>query len=245
MERWNLSVRKIAHVDQRARGSLKIQRDDLTRSINLRFANGGTLSNIPPKFLLNMDQTAIHFESKSTYTVARTGVKNVPTKGSGSDSKRCTVVVTIAADGTKHPPFFVFKGQPGKTLERSLLQLNIKWCCQVNAWFDELVALKWVDAILEPYVGVEENAFLLIDHYSVQFLGSFVRACNNIGVEADYIPKGCTCVTQPVDVGFNGPFKRHVKDKFRVWQIVAYRGNNFTKLPTPDKEDIIKWDKYA
>jgi DDE superfamily endonuclease len=54
-----------------------------------------------------------------------------------------------------------------------------------------------------------------------------------------------TYVTQPVDVGFNGPFKRHVKDKFRAWEILAYRGNNLTKLPTQNKEDIIEWVKYA
>jgi hypothetical protein len=61
-----LSVRKITHVGQSVRGSLKVQRDDLTRSVSLRFANGGTLSNITPKYFLNMDQTAIYFESKST-----------------------------------------------------------------------------------------------------------------------------------------------------------------------------------
>jgi hypothetical protein len=109
MERRNLSVRKITHVGQSVRGSLNLQRDDLRRSINLRFADGGALSNISPKLFLNMEETAIYFESKSTYTVARKGVKNVPTKGSGSDSKWCTEVVTVSADGTKLPPF-LFQG---------------------------------------------------------------------------------------------------------------------------------------
>jgi hypothetical protein len=68
------------------------------------------------------------------------------------ESKRCTVVVTIAADRTKHPPFFVFNGQLGKTLEKRLPQFNINGCCQTNARFDETVALKWNKSILEPYV---------------------------------------------------------------------------------------------
>jgi DDE superfamily endonuclease len=202
-----------------------MQRDDLTRLINLRFANGGTLS---PKYVLIMDQSTIYFETKSTNTVARKGVKNVPTKGSGSDSKRCTVVVTVADDGTELPPSFVFKGQTGKTLERTFPQFNIKGCCQTNAWFDEDVALKWVDTIFEPYLQEEENAFLLLDHYLIHFLGSFVRACSNIGVEVSYIPKGCTCVTHPVDAGFNGLFKIHVKDKFQAWQIPVCRAYKAT-----------------
>jgi hypothetical protein len=75
------------------------------------------------------------------------GVNNVPTKGNPSDTKRCSVVVTIAADG-----FFVFKGAQGGPVKRSLDTLNVKGCCQRKWWFDELVARKWVEAIIEPYV---------------------------------------------------------------------------------------------
>jgi DDE superfamily endonuclease len=125
--------------------------------------------------------------------------------------------------------FMCLRGQPGKTLEKSLPRLNIKGCCQTNAWFDGTVALKWVEAMLEPYVREQESAFLLVDHYRIHFLGSFVRACNNIGIDVDYIPKGCTCVTQPVDVGFDAPLKNHVKDKVRAWQIREYHANNTTK----------------
>jgi hypothetical protein len=49
VERWNLSVRKITPVGHSVRWSLKVQRDSLTRSVSLRFANGGTVSNIPVK----------------------------------------------------------------------------------------------------------------------------------------------------------------------------------------------------
>jgi hypothetical protein len=50
MERWNLSVRIVTHVGQSIRRSLKLLRDDLTRSVNSRLAPGGTLSNIKPRF---------------------------------------------------------------------------------------------------------------------------------------------------------------------------------------------------
>jgi DDE superfamily endonuclease len=132
---------------------------------------------------LNMDQTAIYFESRSNCSVAKNGANNVPTKGNSSDSKRCTVVVTIAADGTKLLPFFIFKGVPGGPLERGIPLLNVKGCCQRNGWFDELDSRKWVQAIVEPYVRDEENAFLLLDQYRVHFLQSFVNACNNIGMQ--------------------------------------------------------------
>jgi DDE superfamily endonuclease len=70
----------------------------------------------------------------------------------------------------------------------------------------------------------------------------FVSACNDIGVDVDYIPAGYTCVLQPVDVGFNAPFKRHIRDFHHKWCIDKYRGvSNAMKLPTPDRDDIVSW----
>ena len=70
----------------------------------------------------------------------------------------------------------------------------------------------------------------------------FVAACNSIGVEIEYMPPGYTCVLQPVDVGFNAPFKRHIRDCHHKWCIEKYRGvANAMKLPTPDRDDIVQW----
>jgi hypothetical protein len=70
----------------------------------------------------------------------------------------------------------------------------------------------------------------------------FFTACNNIGVDVDYIPAVCTCVLQPVDVGFNAPFKRHIQDCHCKCCIEKFRGDyNAMKLPTPDRDNIITW----
>jgi DDE superfamily endonuclease len=97
--------------------------------------------------------------------------------------------------------------------------LNIKGCCQRNKWFDELVSRKWVQSIVKPHVRHKEYAFLLVDHYRVHFFHLFINACNKIGVELEYIPKGCTSDAQPVDTGFNSLLKSHVKTKFMRWDI--------------------------
>jgi hypothetical protein len=171
MERWNLSDRKVTHVGQQIRGSLNLLRDDLTRLVNVRLGPGGTLLDVKPHFL-NMDQTAIYFESRSNYTVAKKGAKNVPTKGNSSDSKQCTVVVTIAADGTKFPPFFIFKGVPGRPLERRIPELNIKGCCQRNGW--NLFHENGFRQSSNP-MSDTKKMLLLVDNYRVHFLQSFVK----------------------------------------------------------------------
>jgi DDE superfamily endonuclease len=151
------------------------------------------------------------------------------------------VVVTVAADGTKLPPFSIFKGQPGKCLEQQFKK-TVAGCCQVNGWVKESVIDKWIKRIIELYMRGSEDAFLLVDHYKVHMTGSFVNACNNLGVDVDYIHAGHTFVLQPIDVDFNAPLKRHIHDFYHKWCIEKYRGiTNAMNLPVPTKEDLINW----
>jgi hypothetical protein len=64
-----------------------------------------------------MDQTASYFESRLNLTVAKKGANNVTTEVNPIDTKSCTVVVAITADGTKLPLFFIFKVVPRKDVE--------------------------------------------------------------------------------------------------------------------------------
>jgi hypothetical protein len=57
-----------------------------------------------------MDQTAVNFEMKSNTTVDTVSARTVSVHNSASNTKRATVVLAVAADGTKLPPFVVFKG---------------------------------------------------------------------------------------------------------------------------------------
>jgi hypothetical protein len=79
MEIWNLLDRKKTPVGQGICGSLKLQQNYFKRSVNSQLAQGSTLSNIVPRFFLNMDQTTIYFKSISNYTAAkRRAKKNQP-----------------------------------------------------------------------------------------------------------------------------------------------------------------------
>jgi hypothetical protein len=147
-----LSIRQVTHVGQTLSGHLQQVKQDTTTAINSRFIAGGTLENVGPHYFINMDQTAVYFESKSKCIVNQKGARSVYARDSGSDAKRCTMEVTVAANSTKLPPFFIFKGQPGKKTKQNLIGQGILGCCQPNAWFDETVYKKRISAILEPYV---------------------------------------------------------------------------------------------
>jgi hypothetical protein len=63
------------------------------------------------RFILNMDQTPCYFAMTWKRTLEVVGVKTVHIRTSTNDTKRATVAVTIAGDGTVLPSMVVFKGQ--------------------------------------------------------------------------------------------------------------------------------------
>jgi hypothetical protein len=106
-----LSVRRVTRIGQKLTGHFKQIQDD-TAAIRKRLEPGGMLHGMDLKYFLNMDQTAVYFEMKSsTTTVHPAGARTVSIRDSASNSKRATVVLAVAADGTKLPPFVVFKGK--------------------------------------------------------------------------------------------------------------------------------------
>lgn len=111
LARHGMSVRRVTRVGQKLTGHLKDVQDDATAAVRKRMAAGGTLHGIDLKYFINMDQTAVYFEMKSNTTVHEVGARTISVRESGSNSKRATIVLAVAADGTKLPPFVVFKGK--------------------------------------------------------------------------------------------------------------------------------------
>jgi hypothetical protein len=111
LARHGLSVRRVTRVGQKLSGHLKKVQDDAAAAIRKRLSVGGTLHGMELKYFINMDQTAVYFEMKTTTTVHEVGAKTVSIRESGSNSKRATICLAVAADGTKLPPFVVFKGK--------------------------------------------------------------------------------------------------------------------------------------
>jgi hypothetical protein len=97
-----------------------------------------------------MDQTNIEFEPKFCTTINEIGAQTVALKDSGSNQRRATICLTVAAYGKVLPPFFIFKGKPGKVVETNLQNWGVPGCAQDKAWFDATVGPKYIHQILNP-----------------------------------------------------------------------------------------------
>ncbi len=60
-----------------------------------------------------------------------------------------------------------------------------------------------------------------------------------LGIKVQYIPAGCVCFCQPVDVGFNKPFKSCIHCLWHDWIIEFGKEKAAIKSPTPAK--LAEW----
>ncbi len=189
-------------------------------------------------FIINMDQTPVYFAMNAKKTLEVVGTKTIHVRTSTNDTKRATVVVTITANGTVLPSMVIFKGKPNgriANMEFATYPAPHSYRCQENAWMDEVVMLAWVDDILRLYVETAADdviPLLILDSYRCHMMGSVVQKIQELGVEVKHIPGGCTSLCQPVDIGFNKPFKDRLQKLWVLWMIAEGDIHGTTSAPT-------------
>ncbi len=80
---------------------------------------------------------------------------------------------------------------------------------------------------------------LILDSYRCHMMGSVVQRIQELGVEVRHIPGGCTSLCQPVDVGFNKPFKDRMRKQWLSWMIAKGIIHGTTKPPS--WRDVAGW----
>ena len=101
--------------------------------------------------IIAMDETPVWADMASATTVDDTGKKTVTVKTTGHKKTRVSVWLAAKADGTKLPPFIVFKGAKRKT---AAIDKEIKNCCiasSPNAWINTELTHTWVKKVLGTF----------------------------------------------------------------------------------------------
>ncbi len=198
-----------------------------------------------PNFIINMDQTPVYFSMTPATTLEIVGRKTVHVRKSTTDTKRATVAVAITASGIILPSVVVFKGQPnGRIAKEEIPTFTTDhfYACQKNAWMDERVMKQWVNVVLKPYVETAPDhiiPLLILDSYRCHMMSSVVQCIQELGVEVQHIPGGCTSLCQPVDVGFNKPFKTCIRRTWESWMI--FEGMVHGTTSTPTRLEVTGW----
>jgi len=129
--------------------------------------------------------------------------------------------------------------------ELHTLPFGPHYCVQSKAWMDEDVMQDWVDVVLEPYIKTKPAGIipiLFLDSFRCHMTKKVVRRIQELGVEVIHIPGGCTSLTQPVDVGYNKPFKNRIRDAWEKWMEARWEEIVQSKMtPQPRRVDVSEW----
>jgi hypothetical protein len=101
--------------------------------------------------------------------------------------------------------------------------------------------LEWIDEVLAPHVATAPPGIvplLFLDSFAVHMMGSVVNKIQELGIEVDFIPPGCTGLVQPVDVGYNKSFKAKMKDQYMDWLMVQDPDAPIAKTA---RRDVVGW----
>ncbi|KAG7367877.1 peptidase M32 carboxypeptidase Taq metallopeptidase family protein [Nitzschia inconspicua] len=92
--------------------------------------------NVFKEYTINMDQAPLPFSLASSTTLELEGEKTVTIRQTENSKTRCTVSLTITADGRKLKPMIIFKSQrgAGRLRPENLQPASIEttWCSAVN-----------------------------------------------------------------------------------------------------------------
>ena len=199
-------------------------------------------------YSINMDQTPIPFTFNSKCTLEMVGKKTINIRKSTNDTKRATLALTVTASGKMIRPMLIFKGTAnGRIVKRDMpgWDNTFLYACQSNAWMDERCMLLWVELCLKPHVATIPTGIIpiiFLDSYRCHMMASVVDAIQELGVEVEHIPGGCTCLCQPVDVGINKPFKKRIRDLWQTWMMGDMsQGTTTVTVSAPTRELIRDW----
>lgn len=189
--------------------------------------------DIPASLYVNSDKTNIVYAPGDKMTWASEGDKQVSIAG-GDEKCAFTVMVSVSCSGTLLPFQAIYKGKterslPGKGSPAYTQACRAGFCFEPSGtktyWSNQSLMRAFVDKILSPYFEREKAALSLppvqktlwqIDvwsvHRSVEFRTWVSK--NHPTIILDYVPGGCTPVTQPCDVGIQCPFKLSVKKSY-------------------------------
>jgi hypothetical protein len=234
--------RTVTHVSQSNIQHCKIIMEDFQALVNQdRVRYGIPLSNIA-----NADETNADFSVKPKITLHRGGDRTVSATGATS-SQRCTVMLACAADGTKLPPYIIFKGKPGARIDSELecgdgYAPGQIYTVQPSAWMDENRMMDWVHRVWIPFVKKQSGLCLLIlDEARSHMTSGVLRVLSQNRTLVHLIPGGYTSKLQVLDVGVNRPFKMAYGDAYFTFVRNWLEFNLAGSKPKPTRKDVSSW----
>uniref|UniRef100_A0A1Y1K537 DDE-1 domain-containing protein n=2 Tax=Photinus pyralis TaxID=7054 RepID=A0A1Y1K537_PHOPY len=177
------------------------------------------IEDIPAQNIVNYDETNFVDDPGAVKVVMKKGSKHAY-RTLDTTKSSTTVMFAIAADGTRLPPYTVYKakylyegwkegGLPGAMYNRS-----------PKGWFDSELFDDWFRSVALPFFRKLDGTKLLIgDNLQSHITVSVIEECENNDIRFILLPPNSTHMLQPLDVAYFRPLKASWKRVLEEWKL--------------------------
>lgn len=175
----------------------------------------------------NADETGFCTAVASKRVLARRGAREVHEVAGGSGREYHTVLGAASADGTKLPPYIIYKG----------VHLYFRWTgdgpagalygVSKSGWMEGDNFLEWFSRMFVPAVDHLKNGpvVLFVDGHKSHITLSLVTKAREKGIHLYCLPPHSTHIVQPLDVGVYGPVKQEWKRILKEYKTTNMAAN--------------------
>ena len=183
----------------------------------------------------NCDETGFCTAVASRLVLARRGSKSVHEIGGGSGRNYITVLGCAAADGTRLPPYVVYKGKNLYSDWTIGGPAGASYGMSASGWMEGDNFLSWFEKIYLPAIDhllTDAPVVLFVDGHHSHLSLSLIRKAREKNVHLICLPPHTTHLLQPLDVGVYGPIKKAWKDILKSYKTRTL-GTAITKTVFP------------
>ncbi|KAH9120207.1 hypothetical protein LEN26_011229 [Aphanomyces euteiches] len=190
-------------------GSCPLTRDEL-RATKEKFCLSfwNDFGYMASENIINVDETGIYYDTPPRYLWTQIG-QDSSLDASEKSSARLTAVLSARSNGEKLPILFIIKGEKGGFIEQNELQEYPQehlYFVQKNAWMDADGWKYYLTQLMSS--ELRGPTLFVVDNFNAHVSdASFAMVEEELSSFLCPLPKNCTSVLQPLDVGVMGPFK--------------------------------------
>ena len=231
MKRWcnELSLRKPQHLPtHRAVGASKDVLNDWFEKVGDLMEKTG-LNELPgdelQKRLWNCDETGFCLSTTSKHILSKRGEREVQETVGGSGREFITLLAAASADGTRLPPFIVYKAKHLWSRWTKGGPNGVMYSVSDSGWMESANFLQWFEKMFVPAVRHITPIILFFDGHHSHLTLRLIEVARSNNIHLICFPPHVTHILQPLDVGVFGPLKSSWRTVLKKYQIETGAAN--------------------
>ena len=177
-----------------------------------------TLEGIPPKNIINYDETNLTDDPGRKRMIFKRGTK-YPERIMNGTKSSTSIMLAGSAAGDVLPLYVVYKSEHLWDIWKEGGPQKTRYNRSRSGWFDQYCFQDWFETVALPYCRRLSGKKMLVgDNLSSHFNDDIIEKCvlNNIAFVC--LPPNSTHLCQPLDVAFFAPMKRKWREILTQWK---------------------------